>query len=424
MRKLYLAFVFTFALHIAFAQVANGSFENWYSGTSIFSFPPFIASDTFQYYSPVDWSCSNYITMSNGLHHTILVDSSASAQGGNKSLYMHTDSIYIDAAGIYLTIPGFAVNGNFPLNISDVMNGSGSLNPINLKGAGMPCATHLKSLGFYMKYNPIANDSCLIWAVLKKQGQAVADFRFTYKQALNSFTYFEKDFVYHSCETPDTLVIVFSTSNPNFATLGSGSTGLNAGSEIWIDSVQTTDLPQSYNFAPVAVSDATYTFMNTAKTIAVLPNDFDCENDPLTVSITGNPLHGTATLTGANEVVYTPANGYSGKDSLQYTISDGQQSAIASVVINVFTASGLKEILQEAIIYPQPANNTVTITGLPTEQKTVYFLNTQGQIVTQATGEGAVMQLNICELQNGLYLLKIETKGGSAPLLSKVFVQH
>lgn len=424
MRKLYMALIFLVSICSADAQIANGSFENWYSGSSIFSFPPFINPDTFQYHSPVDWSCSNYITMSNGLHNTILVDSSADAQSGSKSLHMHTDSIYIDAAGIYLTIPGFAVNGNFPLNISDVLNGTGSLDPLNLKGAGMPCGTQLKSLGFYMKYNPIQNDSCLIWAVLKKQGQLVADFRFTYKQAVNTFTYFERDFVYHSCETPDTLVVVFSTSNPNFATLGSGSTGLEAGSEIWIDSVETKALPQGYNFPPVAVADAGFTFKNTAKTIDVLANDFDCENDALTVSISTNPLHGTATLSANNEVIYTPAAGYSGKDSLQYSINDGHSTATASVVINIFTTSGVVALFNGVKVFPQPANSQISITGLPAQEIIATCMNLEGEVLKEYhTGTGE-LQISTSDLPNGIYVLRLESEITKHVFVQKIAIQH
>ncbi|HWB63363.1 MAG TPA: hypothetical protein VG603_07635, partial [Chitinophagales bacterium] len=137
MKKIFTASLLILCVVFTNAQLSNSSFENWYSSTDTFSFVPFIPLDTFPYTAPVDWTCSNSITMSPGLHSTQLADSSAMAYSGNKSLYLRTDSIYIDAAGLYLTIPGFVVNGNFPLHISDLFGGNG-LNPTNLEGAGVP----------------------------------------------------------------------------------------------------------------------------------------------------------------------------------------------------------------------------------------------------------------------------------------------
>ena len=235
-KNLLLALVSFFVLKIS-AQISNSSFENWYSDTASFSFAPFVPLDTFYFTSPIDWTCSNSITMSAGLHHSQFADSSANAFAGSKALYLRTDTIYIDAASIYLVIPGFLLNGNFTLHLSDVLNSSGGLNPATISGAGVPFITQVKGIGFHMKYFPVPNDSCLIWAVLKKNDHVVAEARFNSAQTFSNYTYLEKDFTYYTCETPDTMVVLISSSNPNFTTLGSGSTGLIRGSEMYFDSI-------------------------------------------------------------------------------------------------------------------------------------------------------------------------------------------
>ena len=52
--------------------------------------------------------------------------------------------------------------------------------------------------------------------------------------------------------------------------------------------------------------------------MSVLANDSDPDNDPLTVTGTSTPAHGTAVVNANNTVTYTPAAGYSGPDSFTY----------------------------------------------------------------------------------------------------------
>src|SRR5262249_6544570 len=69
------------------------------------------------------------------------------------------------------------------------------------------------------------------------------------------------------------------------------------------------------NKTPVAVNDTATTPENTPLSINVLGNDTNLNDAPLAVRLTAAPLHGTATVTAANQVLYTPAANYSGPDS-------------------------------------------------------------------------------------------------------------
>ncbi|HEX5121880.1 MAG TPA: Ig-like domain-containing protein [Rhodanobacteraceae bacterium] len=89
------------------------------------------------------------------------------------------------------------------------------------------------------------------------------------------------------------------------------------------------------NRPPVAANDAATTPFATPVTIAVLANDSDPDGNPLSISTVTAPAHGTATISGTS-IVYTPAAGYSGPDTFNYTISDGRGgSATASVAVTV-----------------------------------------------------------------------------------------
>ncbi len=80
------------------------------------------------------------------------------------------------------------------------------------------------------------------------------------------------------------------------------------------------------NTAPVAVADAYYTPLNTAKVVAapgVLGNDTDANSDPLTAVLVTNVSHGVLALAANGGFTYTPTNGYNGPDSFTYKANDG-----------------------------------------------------------------------------------------------------
>jgi ELWxxDGT repeat protein len=97
--------------------------------------------------------------------------------------------------------------------------------------------------------------------------------------------------------------------------------------------------------APNADDDAARAAFNTSTRISVLANDGDLAGklDASSVEIVTPPARGTAEVdTATGEIVYTPATGISGSDSLQYTVKNqqGNASNVANVFIAVATASG------------------------------------------------------------------------------------
>ncbi len=82
-----------------------------------------------------------------------------------------------------------------------------------------------------------------------------------------------------------------------------------------------------------ANDDSAVTITNSTKTINPLINDTDPENDPITIISNTQPKFGSATFTAAS-VIYTPNTGFTGTDSFNYTISDGNNN-IDSATITV-----------------------------------------------------------------------------------------
>jgi 6-phosphogluconolactonase (cycloisomerase 2 family) len=90
------------------------------------------------------------------------------------------------------------------------------------------------------------------------------------------------------------------------------------------------------NTPPLARDDAATAAANTTIQILVLSNDSDADSDALLVAgADALSLAGGAVVNNGASVSYTPPAGFSGGDSFTYNVSDGQDTAVATVAITV-----------------------------------------------------------------------------------------
>jgi len=90
------------------------------------------------------------------------------------------------------------------------------------------------------------------------------------------------------------------------------------------------------NDAPVASADSATTEENTQVTINVLENDSDVDGDSLSVDSVTQPTNGAVVINADNTLAYVPDSGYTGSDSFNYTIVDGNGgSDSANVTVDV-----------------------------------------------------------------------------------------
>ena len=105
------------------------------------------------------------------------------------------------------------------------------------------------------------------------------------------------------------------------------------------DSLETTVTLSVIDEAPVA-DDDTYAGSH-AQTMSIdaahglLANDFDSDDDPLTVSVASGPAHGTLTLSADGSFTYTANAGYVGADSFTYDVSDGASTDQGTVTLDL-----------------------------------------------------------------------------------------
>ena len=105
------------------------------------------------------------------------------------------------------------------------------------------------------------------------------------------------------------------------------------------------------NPPPDAVDDALSTDAGTPGPKNVLANDTDADGDTLTVTGNTQGAHGSAACTATGSCTYTPAAGFSGSDSFDYTISDGHGGSETATVHVTVTPVNHK---------PDAVNDTLT----------------------------------------------------------------
>jgi uncharacterized protein YkwD len=103
------------------------------------------------------------------------------------------------------------------------------------------------------------------------------------------------------------------------------------------DSAQLNLTVNAVNDRPIAKSEARTIRGGRTKTVAVLTNDSDPDGDSLHVStIVRLPVAGQATLNDDSTITFTAPQGYTGKVSVRYRVSDGNgRSALANLIFYV-----------------------------------------------------------------------------------------
>lgn len=127
-----------------------------------------------------------------------------------------------------------------------------------------------------------------------------------------------------------------------------------------------SDVPGS-NFIK-AINDAVGTPKNTPATGNVLYNDFDPDNNTMTVSSVGTfaTPHGSITISANGNYTFTPTTGYVGDDSYTYTVCDNgtpQSCSQATLTISVYPTPIAGNDAPVAVNDSYRGNANTTLTG-------------------------------------------------------------
>jgi hypothetical protein len=421
MKKILLALSLfgTLALNKANAQIVNAGFENWTNDTTFFDgFSGNLDTNTVFYSDPAQWTTTNALTGADALGHFFFVTQTNVAHTGNSAVQLTTDTLKTVTTPLgprRLTIPGLALNGDFPLDLQGSVLTGGVISPDRIPGAGQPFSQRLSAIKGFYSYVPVFNDSlghvdsCTIWAVLKGGGNVVASARFTSGANTGGYVAFSAPFNYVSCTQPDTLVILLAASVPDLGSIITGYTKLVAGSILRVDDLDYDMVSGGFNFPPIANLDRDTTTKNVAKTINVKGNDEDCNDavGSLTVTLLGQPQHGTTALQG-NNIVYTPTNNYVGLDTFTYNLSDGNSTVPGGVKMVVLNSTGINDVAQVPVtIYPVPASNQLNIQFDNKGKSTLRVFDMLGNVVLTSVMTNSNNSISLENLSSGVYGIQI-----------------
>jgi hypothetical protein len=97
------------------------------------------------------------------------------------------------------------------------------------------------------------------------------------------------------------------------------------------------------------------------------------------------------------------------EDGSQIFKDNGKFGSQATYMVDILYPAGIEEVSAENSIYPNPATDHITINSTDNVQR-VEIYNMQGQLVKAETG--AVNNISVKDLANGMYTLKLTTDNG------------
>ncbi len=185
-------------------QIPNADFESWAAG------------------APTDWDTSNENIL--GTNFVCVTQEMNSPYSGTSSAKVQSVTQNIFLVGP-VTMPGILTLGDV---IIDIMNATGTVE------GGVPITGQPKYLKGYYKYQPLSGDSCIMGIGLTKwNGTSRDTIAYAYKsfgEVVTSWQEFNIPIEYVTWTTPDSMNIMFVSSNILFGAPVGGST-------LWVDSL-------------------------------------------------------------------------------------------------------------------------------------------------------------------------------------------
>jgi hypothetical protein len=184
--------------------------------------------------------------------------------------------------------------------------------------------------------------------------------------------------------------------------------------------VETPTLSTSYSVVGTAANNCTSSAqvnitVNAKPTVSLsAASNTACLNGGL-VALTGSPSGGV--YTGPNVSGNNLNPSATGTFNPVYTYTDSStgcsNSATTSVIVSICTDIISRSVNNTALkVYPNPNSGVFTIETGNSLNKTLTLTDVAGRIVHQETTEGGIIQMNISELANGIYHLRIASENG------------
>ncbi len=169
------------------------------------------------------------------------------------------------------------------------------------------------------------------------------------------------------------------------------------------------------NDAPVAKDDIATTQEDTAVTIDVLPNDTDVDGDKLSIQSASVPEAQGKVEIVDGKLVFTPAENFNGDAEITYTVTDGELTDEAKVIVTVnpvndaptIKVDAVESITEDAVSTDTVvATLTVRDTDTPEDQLTVSLENNSNGYFVLVGNEVKLTQAGVDAVNNDELNLK------------------
>jgi hypothetical protein len=109
----------------------------------------------------------------------------------------------------------------------------------------------------------------------------------------------------------------------------------------------------------------------------------------------------------------------------QVTVSDANGCSVSKLaLLQQESVAGVQDLNDGSYtVYPNPANESVTIQFTNSELHDVYLYNNSGQLIETRMDQNGMMALNVSQLSNGIYHVELRNKSGNTHR-TRVVVQH
>ena len=156
------------------------------------------------------------------------------------------------------------------------------------------------------------------------------------------------------------------------------------------------------NDAPISYAQSVATDEDTPLVITLTSSDVDNDESEMIYSIGVAPQNGTAALTGANQVTYTPNANFHGTDSFQYRVNDGgKNSGLATISITVNSINDTPLAQAQAITLLEDSTKAITLVGTDVDGDALTYTVTQHPSHGTLTGTAPNLTYAPSENYNG-----------------------
>ncbi|MBA3663655.1 MAG: T9SS type A sorting domain-containing protein [Bacteroidetes bacterium] len=189
------------------------------------------------------------------------------------------------------------------------------------------------------------------------------------------------------------------------------NTGSNA-SAIAVTPSTTTTYSVSGSNGGCAGTGTVTIFVNSLPTVNIsAAQPTVCTNGP-TVALSGSPSGGVYTGPNVSQGFFTPgatAGTFNPGYAVSSTVTGCSNSATTTIVVSICTGVNERSVLNGLSVYPNPTQGELTIQLSNGALKDVEVLDLTGRIILSNSSSKDKITLNISNLANGIYFVKIQS---------------